>query len=86
MLPKDLRHRYRVVATAQRYVSLQTRDRQEARVRGMARRATVEGEFRRSARAWRRLRYGQLPPCVRSSSMRSTPLVQDAFAVGNLGV
>ena len=50
VIPKDLRHLYPrtasgAIASTHSCVSLQTSDRQEARVRGMARRAEVEGEF-----------------------------------------
>lgn len=50
VIPKDLRHLYPrtssgALATTHSCVSLQTSDRDEARVRGLARRAEVEGEF-----------------------------------------
>jgi hypothetical protein len=56
VIPKDLRHLYPrtasgAIATTHSCVSLQTSDRQEARVRGMARRAEVEGEFLLKRRA-----------------------------------
>lgn len=81
VIPKDLRHLYPrtasgALATTHSCVSLQTSDRAEARVRGMARRAEVEGEFLEKRRAL-------AVPAVRPTAALQT-IIADAVYAGQL--